>query len=697
MGLFHALFSGHFDRTDLRDKIFDYLRAKKKSQAQLAELCARREEILLLMHEVSLRPSKWLPKYNSLSIAIKQGRENEYLRDIGLKGKVQKETMRRCRMGATQLLLKTDKEIIARCRALIEMDAEDVKSIRAANITEELREELFAFAQTIQTNQGAPLLIQTVRAELSQLDPRMRALSDDEIERLAIYGASEKATRTIIGGLATLSKIIEELVRRQENMIRRELEIITMAETHAHGLLSLPTEEMFELFLRTNVNYENFEEYWAKKFGQRANLAGIKTLAATDPEKAFEEFKDRLVPKKRDNPSFDDFLARVRVLGRIQDELAKNPPDWQEEALFKKVFLSYLAQGAKNVELRIQYVPDYTTDPQKFRQKLNALLHGWRQAMKETQKELDVGVILSFGRQDRRVTQDGELRMIKLAEQQFAAFSERLFPLPIGLLNGAEMIAGDIVIGIDVSTKEEGDPPKKYEEFLKGIKAHNYRHPDRQLYVTFHIGETFEDKTPESAIRWVHEIALMNEAIVQRRMRIGHAIILGVAPNEFVRRKHAKEPREERLDQIAYDLKHAKRLRKAGVSVDEEALRREQSLLMGGGNDIVERQYESKDAEQLRRRQEFVLEELQRMDAVIETNPTSNILINSMVATYERHPIRLFRRKRTRFSINTDDAGIFNTRLVTEYQEIVKSFDLDLKELRRIAETSSSSVFLRTA
>jgi adenosine deaminase len=58
-------------------------------------------------------------------------------------------------------------------------------------------------------------------------------------------------------------------------------------------------------------------------------------------------------------------------------------------------------------------------------------------------------------------------------------------------------------------------------------QAHRLPQPDHALAGLYHVGESFTDKTIESAIRWVHEAA---EAGAHR---LGHAIALGVEPHSY--------------------------------------------------------------------------------------------------------------------------------------------------------------------
>ena len=113
------------------------------------------------------------------------------------------------------------------------------------------------------------------------------------------------------------------------------------------------------------------------------------------------------------------------------------------------------------------------------------------------------------------------------------------------------------IVGIDFADIEEGYPPKDNRALFQRVHKDNQEHPERALEITYHVGESYFDKSLESAIRWCHEVAEMDAR------RLGHAIALGLDPAVAIARRpdaHAKERVSERLDQIAYDLTHASEL-----------------------------------------------------------------------------------------------------------------------------------------
>lgn len=63
---------------------------------------------------------------------------------------------------------------------------------------------------------------------------------------------------------------------------------------------------------------------------------------------------------------------------------------------------------------------------------------------------------------------------------------------------------GHWLTGIDFCNWEEGHPPKDKAALFGEVHEFNRRHPERALTILYHVGESYQDKSLESAIRWVH-------------------------------------------------------------------------------------------------------------------------------------------------------------------------------------------------
>lgn len=185
----------------------------------------------------------------------------------------------------------------------------------------------------------------------------------------------------------------------------------------------------------------------------------------------------------------------------------------------------------------------------------------------------------------------------------------------------------------------------------------------------YHVGESFFDKSLESAVRWCHEVAEMGVR------RIGHAIALGMDPVVAVSRRdkaHERELVSERLDQISYDLKHASRLISYGVCVDTATLRKEQAEFQRLPSDqIIDRPYEDRRLIEIRGRQQFVLDHLCGLGTVIECCPTSNLRIGG-IPTPEDHPIHRFLKSDVSLAICSDDPGNLDISLASEIEWVLQ-------------------------
>ena len=73
-------------------------------------------------------------------------------------------------------------------------------------------------------------------------------------------------------------------------------------------------------------------------------------------------------------------------------------------------------------------------------------------------------------------------------------------------------------------------------------------------------------------------------------------------------------------------------------------------------------------------------EKIKQQGIVIETCPTSNLLIGG-IPNMENHPFWKFYKSRQKVAICTDDPGILNRSLMDEVESIVRSSGIDYDEL----------------
>ncbi|MGW5642193.1 hypothetical protein ACWEV3_10905 [Saccharopolyspora sp. NPDC003752] len=197
----------------------------------------------------------------------------------------------------------------------------------------------------------------------------------------------------------------------------------------------------------------------------------------------------------------------------------------------------------------------------------------------------------------------------------------------------------------------------------------------RALAILYHVGESFGDKSLESAVRWVHEAAELGVH------RLGHGIALGVEPAMFGRHIRT-ESVAERRDQIAYGLRHRDGLRAAGVLVDPIALQDEQDRLVAlPGTATVDVEYDGARLAEVRRRQDYAMSRVRSTAAVLEVCPTSNRRVAG-ISDPAQHPVHRFLAAGLPVVISSDDPGIFDTTLDEELDWVCEHTGGD-EELRR--------------
>jgi hypothetical protein len=235
---------------------------------------------------------------------------------------------------------------------------------------------------------------------------------------------------------------------------------------------------------------------------------------------------------------------------------------------------------------------------------------------------------------------------------------------------------GEALVAVDWSGVEEGHPPKERAELVGEVRAFNEAYPARALAVLAHVGESFADKSLESAVRWVHEVASSGAH------RLGHAVALGVDPASYGSHRRS-EIVAERLDQVAYDLRCAGELGSAGVRVDRAALLDEQLRLSTQPQDaLVTVDYDEARLADVRRRQDFVMGKVRELGAVVEVCPTSNRRVAGL-SEPSSHPIWRFLQAGLPVVIGSDDPGLLGTTLGQELEWVCRHAPQG-EELRRL-------------
>lgn len=238
---------------------------------------------------------------------------------------------------------------------------------------------------------------------------------------------------------------------------------------------------------------------------------------------------------------------------------------------------------------------------------------------------------------------------------------------------------GEVVTAVDFCHVEEGHPPKAQRALADDLRRFNAEHPRRALALLYHVGESYRDKSLESAVRWCHEASVDLGA-----HRLGHAIALGVCPTHHGSHRR-RERVAERRDQIAYDLAHAEGLRAHGVRIDLGELRREDAVLAGrGDDDWIDLAYDAARLDAIPLRQAYACARIAAAGTVAEICPTSNRRIAGFLRP-EVHQVHRFRERGLPFVVGADDPGILDTTLRDELEWLGTHARLDRTALSAVA------------
>ncbi len=429
-----------------------------------------------------------------------------------------------------------------------------------------------------------------------------------------------------------------------------DLQILKGCELHVHSGGCITAVDLLEMgrdhYQRTD--WTLFLESYTEAFGYQPDPHQIFEYAIHGGEAGFNQFKEQFVFGVADGGDFGRFQAKfdflICVLRHYRDQL--NEPD----ELARRALQRHQQEGLDYVAYRALY--SNIEDVEDF-----MAFHGGygRIIQQHCTNTFTARYIPSLPR-------DKPMESYRLMQ--------RLFD------DNPDIIP--TIVGMDFCAVEEGHPPSKLKEFFAQIHADNVVRPERTLEVAYHVGESYFDKSVESAIRWCHEVSEMGAK------RLGHATALGLDPAVAITRRpeaHVAELVSERLAQIGYDLVHRDGLEAYGVSIDTDALQREQDALgQLDESEMVKRPYTSQRLIEARRRQDFVLDRLTELETVIETCPTSNLTIGG-VPSPEHHPVHRFLKANVNLVICADDPGIFDSPLSEEVNWVLAHTSYDARSL----------------
>ena len=435
-------------------------------------------------------------------------------------------------------------------------------------------------------------------------------------------------------------------------------ERLPLAELHLHMYGTIRAEDYLERLGAREVDWRFYETMFERAYGERPPLRDILEKHRAGDPAAAHAFRRLFVFGDQDAGNFQRFQAKFNLLingselmhavtGKHADPV---PPIADEMDFFvTRMLEDQRRQGIGYAEQRLMFGPPFTA---------------------EMARRICVPILERYAQS----TRDGLTARLALSLPRKDPWPD--FELVRELALGPY---GESVTGIDFCYVEEGHPPKDKREFFAAVHEFNDRNPARALAILYHVGESFTDKSLESAVRWVHEAAELGAH------RLGHAIALGVEPDVYGAHERS-ESVDERLDQIGYDLAHAEGLRARGVTVDENALRRERDALrLRKADESVTHQYDGARLAEVRARQDYAMARVRASGAVVEVCPTSNLRIGG-IADPLHHPVHRFLDAGLPFVVASDDPGIFDTTVRSELDWVAREAGLEAGAVEDLVE-----------
>ena len=430
-----------------------------------------------------------------------------------------------------------------------------------------------------------------------------------------------------------------------------------LADLHIHFGGTIPSADYLEFLRDRNVDWRHYESRYQAAYGEIPPIRDILERHRSGDPGAAEEFHRLFVLGDQDAGNFARFQAKFNLLlSGLQAldffQTGRNFPAVIEQIRYflHKGTTAQRRQGTRYAEQRIM-LSEFSIE-----HAMEVLLAILKEYAQYEASDFQPRLAVSLPRED---------------------------PWPMWELTRDLALGpyGHLLTGIDFCYIEEGHPPKEKQSLFVEVKDFNHRHPERALAVLYHVGESYQDKSLESAVRWVHEAAELGAH------RLGHAIALGFDPEVYGRHQRT-ETVAERTDQLNYDLRHADWLRRHGVPIDPQTARQELAELKALPNDqqlILE--YDQQRLDQLRGRQRYAMECIRSLGSVVEVCPTSNRRIGG-ISRPEHHPVLQFLSNDVPFVVASDDPGIFDTTLAEEIDWVIQAAGLSPDSFDEIAQRS---------
>lgn len=434
-----------------------------------------------------------------------------------------------------------------------------------------------------------------------------------------------------------------------------------LADLHTHLYGCIDSADFLDFLLRREVDWTIYQDNYHRVYGVVPPIAEILERCRRGVAGSRSEFHRLFVFGDDDAGNFDRFQAKYDLLIHGGDSAQFSRGEVSVSVLIDSICRFIHRTIAAQRHRNVGYIE----------QRMNVGLRYSR----EQAEELIHAMLASYSK-----WADSDI------QPRLAVSLPRENPWPTWevVKDAALGPMGSFLTGIDFCNAEEGYPPKDQRQLFDAVKDFNNRHPDWALAILYHVGESFNDKSLESAVRWVHEAAEFGAH------RLGHAISLGVDPRLYG--NHTRnESVAERIDQLNYDLNHQDGLAAFGVQVDAATVVKElERLKLFPADSLLTIEYDDAKLYEITQRQKYAIRCVRALGAVIEVCPTSNRRIGG-IARPERHPLRRFLASDAPFVIATDDPGILGATLADEIAWVAEHHHVADDAMAHIIDLSWSS------
>ena len=239
-----------------------------------------------------------------------------------------------------------------------------------------------------------------------------------------------------------------------------------------------------------------------------------------------------------------------------------------------------------------------------------------------------------------------------------------------------------VITGLDFCGVEAGHPPAPMAGLFQEILTANQREPASALAILYHVGESFDDMSVMSAMRWIWQAHQLGAH------RLGHATALGLNLTALAGTSVC-ETKVERLAHLAWLEEQANWLGDRGYRFDLPQVQAERMhLTKQTCAEGVRIDYDGSTLAAARSLQNALLEDLAQKGAVVESCPSSNLRIGQ-IADPRHHPLIRFVAAGLTTVVSSDDPGIFAVDLAHEERVCREQLLLSQSALERLQATNS--------